>query len=94
MFDKNEIYKLIDNPKVVYLSKYLYKINKTLFIGCCGWWDYNNQSSTIIKKCTHYFDNWIKHFSPEDNLTFIQKVSLSLSGSSSSAYESSACESS
>ena len=74
LYDKNEICKLIDNPKVVYLSKYPYKINKTLFIGCCGWWDYNNQSSTTIEKCTHYFDNWIKHFSPEDNLTFIQNV--------------------
>lgn len=74
LYSVDEINKLINNPNIIYLSKNTYKIKETLFIGCCGWWDYNNQNSESIKNCLDYFDNWINHFSRKDNLEFINNV--------------------
>ena len=74
LYDKGYINKLVNNDKLVYLPKNPYRINNTMFIGCCGWWDYNNESSESIKKCSNYFGNWITHFSRKENLEFIHNV--------------------
>jgi len=74
LYDTKYINKLINNDKIVYLSTTPYKIKKTLFIGCCGWWDYNNKNNTNIENCTHYFDDWIPEFTREDNIEFIKNV--------------------
>ena len=74
LYDTQYINKLISNDKIVYLPTTPYKINETLFIGCCGWWDYNNENNINIENYTHYFDNWIPEFTKEDNIEFINNV--------------------
>ena len=37
------------NNKLVYLANKPYIIDQTVFIGCCGWWDYNNSDKTVLK---------------------------------------------
>ena len=62
------------NNKLVYLANKPYIINQTVFIGCCGWWDYNNSDKTSIEKCSNYFDEWIPHFTKNDNDNFVNNV--------------------
>ena len=69
----NQINK-INNNKIIYLPNNYYKINNTLFIGCCGWWDYNNEDKDSINKCSKYFENWIDNFKEQENLKFIHNV--------------------
>lgn len=74
LYEKKYINNLIDNHKILYLSNTPYKIKNTIFIGVCGWWDYNNSDLETIDKCHNYFDNWIKHFTLEDSKKFINNV--------------------
>lgn len=74
LYDKTYINNLVNNEKIVYLPSNPYIINKTVFIGCCGWWDYNNENEEVIENNTKYFKDWIKNFSREDNLEFINNV--------------------
>ena len=74
LYEKKYIDNLINNNKIIYLSNNPYIINKTVFIGCCGWWDYNNSDKTSIEKCNNYFDEWIPHFTKNDNDTFVNNV--------------------
>ena len=62
------------NNKLVYLANKPYIIDQTVFIGCCGWWDYNNSDKTSIEKCSNYFDEWIPHFTKNDNDNFVNNV--------------------
>ena len=55
----NEEIKKLDNNKIVYLPCNPYQIGKTLVIGACGWWDYNNSDPESIKTCMEYFKEWI-----------------------------------
>ena len=61
-FIQNKIEHKIQNNKITYLSNKPYIINDTVFIGSCGWWDYNNCSTECIDANLNYFDKWIKHF--------------------------------
>ena len=62
------------NNKLVYLANSPYIIDKTVFIGACGWWDYNNSDSETIDKNHNYFDEWIPHFTLKDRENFINNV--------------------
>ena len=62
------------NSKLIYLSDSSYIINKTAFIGCCGWWDYNNSDKTSIEKCNNYFEKRIPNFTMNDNNNFVNNV--------------------
>jgi hypothetical protein len=72
LYDTNYINSLINNEKIIYLTNKPYIIDKTVFLGACGWWDYNNLNN--IEKCTNYFKNWINHFTKNDNMNFINNV--------------------
>lgn len=74
LYNNDEIQSLITNNKLVYISKTPFKINETIFIGNCGWWDYNNLNPDNIEKLKDYFKNWIPHFTKEDNMTFVKNV--------------------
>lgn len=80
LYSQDEINKRINennNSKIVYLPKNPYIINETVFIGCCGWWDYCNDDPVEIQKGTKYFKNWHPHFTEEQCLSFINNVSSS-----------------
>jgi len=62
----------LSNPKIQYLPEEPYILNKTAFIGVCGWWDYTNMSDT--ERHTTYFNDWIVHMKKSDNLEFINNV--------------------
>ena len=74
LYQKKYIKNLIDNDKIIYLSNEPYLIKNTLFIGCCGWWDYNNKKKESIDKSMNYFNQWIPEFSKEDHTKFINNV--------------------
>ena len=74
LYTKEEINKLINNEKIVYLSNNPYIVNKTVFLGCCGWWDYNNFDKSETELGTKYFKDWISHFSRKKNIDFMMKV--------------------
>ena len=50
LYDTNYINKRINDEKIYYLSKKSCIIDSTVFIGCNGWWDYNNNNMDTIKK--------------------------------------------
>ena len=74
LYEKKYINNLINNDKIVYLSNKPYQLNNTVFIGACGWWDYNNSDSETIDKNHNYFDEWIPHFTLKDSENFINNV--------------------
>ena len=71
IYSLNYINSFIDNEKIVFLPKKPYRIDDTVIIGVCGWWDYNNRKSELIKENIDYFDTWIPHLTEHDNITFI-----------------------
>lgn len=74
LFENKNISDMIKNNNIKYLSYEPFQINNTIFVGCCGWWDYNNSNKDCKNKSLTYFDNWIPHFTKEDNLKFIENV--------------------
>ena len=68
----NNKFKRNNNKKIVYLPKNEFIINKTAFIGVCGWWNYNNM--TTIENSQDYFKKWIPHFKEKDNREFVHSV--------------------
>ena len=75
LFTDDEIYekvKNLNNKKLFYLNKDHFKIGDTVFVGVCGWWDYN--SSLDIKRNLGYFKNWIPEFTKDQSLEFIHNV--------------------
>ena len=78
LYSPKEIYQKVkenNNPKLVYLSHQSYLVGKTVFLGVCGWWDYNGDNQKEKESCYHYFDNWIPHFGIQENKEFIENVS-------------------
>jgi len=57
LYSKTYISEKIKNEKIVYLPMDDYIEDKTVFVGCCGWWDYD--SMLDIEKFRKYFDGWI-----------------------------------
>ena len=76
LYDTKYIQTLINNQNIHYLSNSPYIINNTAFIGCCGWWDYDNSNHQTIKENHNYFNNWINHFTIDDSIEFINNVTL------------------
>lgn len=74
LYDHDTIYNLINNEKIIFLSKSPYVINKKVFIGCCGWWDYCNKNSESLKDNLKYFTSWIKDFTKDKSIEFIKNV--------------------
>lgn len=76
LYSNNEIYDMTKklNENIFYLPKSNYKINNTVILGVCGWWDYNNCDINSIKDNLNYFEGWINHFKEDDNLEFIDNV--------------------
>jgi len=52
------IYNLqaLNNDKLIFLQDKPYIIDNNVFIGCCGWWNYNKGEYKYSKD---YFKNWI-----------------------------------
>ena len=65
-----------NNPKIVYLPENDFIVGKTVFLGMCGWWDYDNRNSDSIKNALAYFDEWIPEIASADggSLKFIDNV--------------------
>lgn len=74
LYSRKEINQLVTNDKVVYLPMTPFKINDSVIIGSCGWWNYNDENPMSIKNCLNYFDSWITHFNEKDNCDFIKNV--------------------
>lgn len=70
----NEQIKKLNNDKIIYLSNQPFQHNNTLFVGMCGWWDYNNDNEESINNNLNYFDNWISHLGKNDTRLFINNV--------------------
>uniref|UniRef100_A0A6C0C5V9 RING-type domain-containing protein n=1 Tax=viral metagenome TaxID=1070528 RepID=A0A6C0C5V9_9ZZZZ len=75
LYDINFIHKKVNelnNNKIIYLPNNEYKINDKVFIGYCGWWDYNNKLD--LENGKKYFNKWIPEFTEEDNILFMNNV--------------------
>ena len=67
--------KELNNDKIVYLPKTHYKLGKTIFIGYCGWWDYDSNNNNSVNNALKYFKEWIPELSETTNsLSFINNV--------------------
>lgn len=49
LYDTKYINDLIKDERIIYLKEKSFIINKTAFIGCSGWWNYNNNDENLIK---------------------------------------------
>ena len=74
LYPIEKINELINNEKIVYLPKNPFIINNTVFLGFCGWWDYNNFDEKETETGTKYFKDWISDFSRKDNIDFMMNV--------------------
>ena len=74
LYNTKYINSLIKNDKIQYLPEEPFRINNTVFIGACGWWDYDNSNLSSIENNKNYFKNWIPHFTESDNVQFIDNV--------------------
>lgn len=74
LYSTKYINSLVNNDKLIYLSNSPYIINNTAFIGCCGWWNYDNNNNESIIANYDYFNNWINHFKIKENKDFINNV--------------------
>ena len=70
----NQKIKVKKNDKLVYLPSNDYIIDNIVFIGCCGWWDYNNFDINAVMKSIDYFKNWIDHFVESECRDYIYNV--------------------
>lgn len=70
--DIHDKIKSLNNDKIVYLPDNEYIINDKVFIGYCGWWDYNDKKD--INSAKKYFNKWIPEFTEGDNIKFIESV--------------------
>lgn len=57
-----------ENPKLIFLPKNDFIINETVFIGCCGWWDYS------IEKNNNYFKDYLPKLTEKDCEIFNENV--------------------
>ena len=77
LYSKEYIFKKIKKygcKNLIYLPYNDFILDKTVFIGCCGWWDYNNFNISDINNSLNYFDNWISDLSKSDSREFIYNV--------------------
>ena len=62
----------LNNDKIIYLPDNEFIIDDKVFIGYCGWWDYNNKQS--LEEAKKYFNKWIPEFTEKDNILFMNNV--------------------
>ena len=77
LYELDEIYnkiKSLNNNKIVYLPKNDYLIDQNIFIGYCGWWDYNNSNNEDLENSKKYFNKWIPDFNENENIIFRENV--------------------
>ena len=75
LYDINYIHdsvKSLNNDKINYLPNSEYIIDDKVFIGYCGWWDYDNKQS--LESGKKYFNKWIPNFTEKDNIQFMNNV--------------------
>ena len=72
LYTTEEIDTKIKNDKIVYLPENDYIQNRIVFIGCCGWWDYDDDKNYDDHKT--YFNLWIPSFSPDQTQKFADNV--------------------
>ena len=75
LYDINHIHnsvKSLNNDKIIYLPNNEYIIDDVVFIGYCGWWDYDNKQS--LESAKTYFNKWIPNFTEKDNIQFMNNV--------------------
>ena len=72
--DINQKVLALENPKLIYLPKNNYIINKTVFLGFCGWWDYDSADENSLLKAEEYFNGWMPHLDINDNKIFCFNV--------------------
>ena len=72
LYTTENINNKIKNEKIVYLPENDYIHDRTVFIGCCGWWDYDTMTNFDDHKT--YFDIWIPPFQPSQALKFAENV--------------------
>lgn len=75
LYDINHIHnsvKSLNNDKIIYLPNSEYIIDDIVFIGYCGWWDYDNKQS--LESAKTYFNKWIPNFTEKDNIQFMNNV--------------------
>ncbi len=70
----NQKIKVKKNDKLVYLPSNDYIIDNTVFIGCCGWWNYNNFDINAVMKSIDYFKNWMDHISESEARNYIYEI--------------------
>lgn len=60
LYNNNYIKKKIKNKKIIYLRSKSFIIDDIAFIGCNGWFNYNNKDKNIINKMIEstYFDRF------------------------------------
>jgi len=72
--DINQKVLALENPKLMYLPKNNYVIGKTVFLGFCGWWDYDSANEDSLLKAEEYFNGWMPHLDNNDNKIFCFNV--------------------
>ena len=72
----NEKIQKLQNDKIIYLPKnhFFNKEKDTVFIGVCGWWDYDNKNEKSIKDNLVYFQQWMTHLTNQDSEDFINNI--------------------
>lgn len=67
--------KKLNNDKISYLPKNDYILGNTVFIGACGWWDFNNDDDlTFNSQSKTYFKEWIPEFHEKETRFFNKNV--------------------
>ena len=74
LYTTTEINKKITNPQIKYLRKNHFIIDKTVFIGACGWWNYCDMDKKVVEKSKNYFKEWVKGITDELALEFIHNT--------------------
>ena len=72
--DINQKVLALHNPKLMYLPKNNYVIGNTVFLGFCGWWDYDSADEDNLLKAEEYFSRWMPHLDVNDNKIFCFNV--------------------
>lgn len=69
----NDLINSYNNDKLIYLPCNSYVIEDTVFIGSCGWWDYQNKDEDIVKYNHKYFGKR-RGFTRDMAIEFINNV--------------------
>lgn len=75
LLDYEDIYNILKkNKKIIYLRKESFIMEDTVFVGCNGWWNYNNKDEITIKEYLKDGHLSYYNFNPEDKLNLIKNI--------------------